>query len=194
MRLTIAPANPGSDRNNTDKMNTIIATPGAGRGQGGQCSAYEAALRVTEHATKHLAVDIGARNARSQQRAFAGGVNRLVKLLGKKLDGYTFEIRFLDSRASAKACNRIAWDAHKKLAVQITIHRDNLIAYDVAVSHAFSRSLMAYIEQTTWPHRGCGWLAGKTVVRETRPSKMMSVHARRILETPVSVYESEAAK
>jgi len=171
-------------------MTKIIAEPGANRGNSGPCeTAYAAAIKVTNHATRHLAVDIGARQARAQQRRFCTGVNRLVKLLARKLPEYVIGIRFLDSRESAKACNRIAWDTHKKLAVQITIHRDNQIGYDVAVSHAFGRNLVAYIEQTTWPHRGCDWTAGKTIVRETRASKVMSYHARRILETPVSVYE-----
>ena len=171
-------------------MTTIIAEPGANRGITGACAtAYAAAIAVTNHATSHLSVDIGARQARAQQRQFCTGVNRLVKLLARKLPEYVVGIRFLDSRESAKACNRIAWDTHKQLAVQITIHRDNQIGYDVAVSHAFGRSLRAFIEQTTWPHRGCDWSAGKTIVRETRASKVMSYHARRILETPVSVYE-----
>jgi hypothetical protein len=170
-------------------MTKIIAEPGANRGETASCeTAYTAAKLVTDHATRHLAVDIGALHARAQQRAFCSSVNRLVKLLVVKLPDYAVEIRFLDGRESAKACKRIAWDAYKILAVQITIHHDNQIGYDVAVSHAYGRHLQAYVEQTTWPHRGCDWLAGKTIVRETRPSKVMSYHARRILETPVSVY------
>jgi hypothetical protein len=180
---------------NTDKMNTteiqVTATPGAQRGQHGPCSAYEAALRVTNHAAKHLAVDIGGRAARHQQRQFAGAVNRLVKLLARELGDYQFELRFLDSRESAKACSTPSWDNHKKLALQITVHRGNQIGYDVAVSHAYGRALMAYIEQTVWPHRGCDWMAGKTTVTQTRASKMMSVHAKRILATPVAVYAGE---
>ena len=171
-------------------MNTIIAEP-VDQKKAGPCSAYEAALRVTDHATRHLAVDIGGRHARAQQRAFAAGVNRLVRLLGHKLDGVRFSLRFPDNRPSARACRQSTHSAHTQLALQLTICRGNQIERDVALSHAWGRSLVARTEQTIWPHHGCGMAAGKTTVRETRASAVMSVHARAILSTPVSVYAGE---
>ena len=169
----------------------IICEPGAMRGKSGAAStAYEAAMRVTDRATKHCAVDIGAKAAKQHQRVFASAVYRLVRLLVTHLPDHTFTIRFLDSRQSAKACQR-NWDSYKQLAVQLTICSGDRISYDVALSHAYGSALCSFIEQTTWPHRGCGWQDGTTAVRSIRASKMMSYHAKRIMETPSSVYASE---
>ena len=175
-----------TSQNNRQEI-TIAAEPGARRGYCGPVNtAYIAAKIVTDHATKHSAVDIGAKSARENQRQFCGSVNRLVKLLAREFPAASFMIRFLDSRASAKSATR-KWDAYKQLAVQLTICDGSKIIRDIALESAY-RGLIAHAEQTQWPHRGCGWMDGTTSVRVSKASAIMSVAARLIVATPSSVY------
>lgn len=59
---------------------------------------YQAALAITEKATRHFAIDSSPKHARSVQRAFCGTVNRVAKLLSRDFPGAEITVAFARER------------------------------------------------------------------------------------------------